>query len=131
MTQERRTVPRRAFLKGAGATLALPFLESYSWAQGAKAGAKAPIRWGSILFANGVNPDHWWAKGAGDSFELSKTLQPLDDLRFKIEPRSPREYGTVRHTKEPGGQRAVRIWHDQGRQRVDDTVQLVGEYRHP
>jgi len=71
---------RRAVLKGLGATLTLPFMESYAWARGVDH-AKAPVRWGCVLFANGVNVDHWWAKGAGAKMELSDTLAPLAPFR--------------------------------------------------
>ena len=33
---------------------------------------------------NGVNADHWWAKGSGAAMELSKTLAPLAPLKPKI-----------------------------------------------
>jgi hypothetical protein len=33
---------------------------------------------------NGINPDHWWAKGSGADMELSKSLQPLAPLRSKL-----------------------------------------------
>ncbi len=71
---------RRAILRGAGASLTLPFLESVAWAAGAEK-TKAPIRWGSILFANGVNVNQWWAKGEGKGMELSPTLSPLEPFR--------------------------------------------------
>lgn len=76
---------RRAVLKGLGATLALPWLESWSWAQGhSLAGqdtGKPPVRWGCVLFANGVNPHQWWAKGDGATMDLSPTLEPLTPFR--------------------------------------------------
>ena len=71
---------RRAILRGAGASLTLPYLESVAWAAGEEK-SKAPVRWGSILFANGVNVDQWWAKGEGKTMELSPTLEPLKSFR--------------------------------------------------
>ncbi len=76
---------RRTLLKGLGATLALPWLDSLIWAEARAAGvsstaaakAKAPVRYGVMMFANGVNPHQWSAKGSGDAMELSTTLQPL------------------------------------------------------
>jgi hypothetical protein len=32
----------------------------------------------------GVSPDNWWAKGAGASMELSKSLAPLEPLKTKL-----------------------------------------------
>ncbi len=86
MNQRTSSISRRAFLRGAGATLALPWLPSFAWAQGGKAAenAKAPVRYGCMLFANGVNPHEWWAKGEGDSMELSSTLQPLAAFKRDI-----------------------------------------------
>lgn len=74
---------RRAFLRGAGATLALPWLPSFAWAQGEKAAeqAKAPVRYGCLLFANGVNPHEWNASGEDAGMKLSSTLQPLEELK--------------------------------------------------
>ncbi len=75
---------RRSILRGLGASLTLPWLESHAWAQGGKeavARLKPPVRWGCMLFANGVNPNEWWARQEGEDIVLSKTLQPL--ARFK------------------------------------------------
>ena len=77
---------RRSILRGLGATLALPWMESLAWAEAKATGVKAsslrpPVRYGCLLFANGVNPEHWWARGEGDAMELSKTLQPLAPFR--------------------------------------------------
>ncbi len=78
-------VTRRAVLKGACASLILPLLPSLSWADDPSAAMpKPPKRWATILFANGALPEHWWAKGAGATMELSKTLSPLADLRGKF-----------------------------------------------
>ena len=33
---------------------------------------------------NGINPKHWWAKGAGKDMELTKSLQPLLPFRAKL-----------------------------------------------
>lgn len=76
---------RRSLLRGIGATLTLPWLESLSWSLArAQDGVRldsdvaiAPVRYGCMLFANGVNPHEWWAKQVGSEMELSSTLQPL------------------------------------------------------
>ena len=82
------TTSRRTVLKGLGATLALPSLESFAWAAGGKttaaANAKPPRRYGCVMFANGVNPNQWWAKGDGEAMELSPTLQPLAPFKRDI-----------------------------------------------
>ena len=101
MNQRTSSLTRRAFLRGAGATLALPWLPSFAWAQGGKAAenAKAPVRYGSMLFANGVNPHEWWAKGEGEAMELSSTLQPL--AAFKRDITVQRELHVFNNTSGP------------------------------
>src|SRR3954469_9126171 len=74
---------RRIFLRGAGVTMALPWLESLPvW--GATAAAPPPKRFGVVFMGNGINGNHWWAKGAGDEMKLGKSLEPLEPLKKKI-----------------------------------------------
>jgi hypothetical protein len=84
---------RRTFLRGVGVTMALPYLESlpgFSRAAAASvatevgAAAAFPQRFGIMFMGCGVNPNEWWAKGAGKDMELSKTLKPLESLKAKI-----------------------------------------------
>jgi len=84
-------VSRRAILRSVGATLALPFLESFvskSFAATApvKANERAPRRFVTLLFSNGVNVDHWWQKtdASGNTTELSKTLKQLAPFQDNI-----------------------------------------------
>ncbi len=84
-----RLLTRRTVLKGIGASLTLPWLESLTWQQHGKASPpeeanRPPVRWGCILFANGVNPNQWWARGEGNNMELSPTLRPLTPFRNDI-----------------------------------------------
>jgi hypothetical protein len=81
-------VSRRALLRGAGVVVALPWLESlpvFAAAPGAatKPGAY-PKRFGVVFMGNGINGNHWWAKGAGAAMKLSKTLAPLEPVKQKI-----------------------------------------------
>ncbi len=84
----RNLVSRRTVLRGMGASLTLPWLESFAWHQNGNAAppadARPPVRWGCILFANGVNPRQWWARGEGKNMRLSPTLQPLAPFRDDI-----------------------------------------------
>ncbi len=72
-------VSRRTILKGLGAALTLPWMESLAWASGGKSAVTAgpPRRWAAMIFTNGVWEPDWWAKGAGNAMELGPTLQPL------------------------------------------------------
>src|SRR5438874_974531 len=81
-------ITRRTFLRGAGVAMALPWLESVPvWGDApAAAGAAAafPKRFATLFMACGINPDHWWARGTGETMELSKSLKPLAPLRSKL-----------------------------------------------
>ena len=82
----RRGATRRAFLRGAGVTMALPWLESLAPRVAAAAGRRRapPKRFAALFMGCGVNPDQWWAKGSGASMELGRCLEPLAPLRSKI-----------------------------------------------
>jgi hypothetical protein len=69
---------RRTLLRGAGVTLALPWLESLAEA------ASFPRRFAVLFLGNGINGKHWWAKGAGPQMELGKSLAPLEKLKHKL-----------------------------------------------
>jgi hypothetical protein len=80
---------RRTFLRGAGVAMALPWLESLPvWGQGVSgadaAAAIAPKRFAAVFMGCGINADHWWAKGAGNSMELGKSLAPMESLKSKM-----------------------------------------------
>ena len=71
---------RRVFLRGAGVALALPWMESTPlFASGVSAAEASapPLRLGIVYFSNGVEPIHWWAKGAGAAMEMGQGLQPM------------------------------------------------------
>jgi hypothetical protein len=75
------SISRRTLLKGLGAAVALPWLRSLAWAEGGERAVTAgapPRRWATLLFANGVKVDDWWAREQGGGrIELSRTLAPL------------------------------------------------------
>ena len=79
---------RRAFLRGAGVTMALPWLESRTvWGDvpvTAKPASEAPVRLAVLFSGNGFHSQEWWAKGEGDQMELGKVLAPLSDFRRKM-----------------------------------------------
>jgi hypothetical protein len=86
-----RAISRRTFLRGVGVTMALPWLESLSeWKAASSALGPAgmpqafPKRFAVVFMGNGVNPDHWWAKGSGADMQLGQTLEPLEPLKTKI-----------------------------------------------
>jgi hypothetical protein len=75
-------LPRRSFLRGVGATLALPWLEIMS-PRSARAAAKAapPVRFVTLFQPNGVFPAAWDVQGEGRGFQLSPILEPLARFR--------------------------------------------------
>src|SRR6195256_1947815 len=77
-------VSRRAVLRGAGVTMALPWLESLSAFADTSTPAAFPKRFAALFMGNGVNEDHWDAEGSGAAMTLSKTLTPLEPLKHKI-----------------------------------------------
>ena len=72
-------LPRRTFLRGAGAALALPLLDAMVPAASALAQtvANPPRRLGYVYIAMGMNPVPWTPKQEGRLTELSQSLSPL------------------------------------------------------
>ena len=65
--------------------MALPLLESIPvWGEAAEAPGAPPKRLVVQFMGTGVNPNHWWARGEGAGMELSKSLQPLDPFKTKL-----------------------------------------------
>ncbi|YCM47057.1 DUF1552 domain-containing protein (plasmid) [Verrucomicrobiaceae bacterium 227] len=73
-------INRRACLKGVGATLALPLLETMGWAETIKGkSAKLPVRLGFMYMPHGVIMDQFWPANA-KSF-LTSPPPALESLR--------------------------------------------------
>jgi hypothetical protein len=79
MTITKKTLPRRKFLRGAGAALALPLLDAMVAPMTALAAtAASPVRrLGFIYVPMGSNLSHWTPAGTGRITELSPTLGSL------------------------------------------------------
>src|ERR1700761_5305385 len=79
-----RRFSRRTVLRGAGVTMALPWLPSLSaWAD-SNTPAPFPKRFAVLFMGCGINEEQWSAEGSGDSLKLSKTLSVLDPVKKKI-----------------------------------------------
>jgi len=76
----KKSLPRRTFLRGAGAALSLPLLDAMVPALSAGA-LKSTPRLGFIYIANGVIQNQWIPAATGRNFELSPTLKPLEPVR--------------------------------------------------
>jgi hypothetical protein len=90
------SLSRRNFLRGLGACVALPALETV-WSplaavtkadgagQLATTATGAPLRMGVVYFPNGAIQPTWWPKTQGKDFELQRTLEPLANVKSKIQ----------------------------------------------
>jgi len=81
----RMALPRRTFLRGLGATLALPLLDAMVPALSITAKAAAPVRrLGFVYIPNGAIMDKWTPQEAGSTFDLPATLRPLEPFRGQM-----------------------------------------------
>lgn len=71
---------RRTFLKGAGVTMALPWLASLAPANQ----ANPPRRFAVLFSGNGFHSREWWAKGEGKDLALGKVLEPLAPFKERL-----------------------------------------------
>ena len=69
-------LPRRTFIRGMGATLALPFLDAMAPAMSAI--SKAAPRFAAIYCGNGANMGDWTPATEGVGFAFSPILKPLE-----------------------------------------------------
>ena len=79
-------LPRRTFLRGMGATVALPLLDAMVPAlSAASQTAAAPVRrLGFVYIPNGAIMDQWTPAAEGKAFDLSPILKPLEAHRDRI-----------------------------------------------
>jgi hypothetical protein len=79
-------LPRRTFLRGLGATLALPMLDAMipALSAAANAAAKGTPRVGFVYVPNGAAMRYWKPVGEGSAFELSPSLAPLAPFRDQL-----------------------------------------------
>lgn len=75
----RKSLPRRTLLKGLGATMALPMLDSMVPAL--RAATKPATRLGFVYVSHGVIFDQWKPTKIGAGFELTPNLKPLEKLQ--------------------------------------------------
>ena len=84
---DKKPVPslsRRMVLRGAGCTVALPFLESLHALADTPPASAFPKRFGAVFLGCGVNEDFWSCEGNGAAMKLSKSLSPLEPIKEKI-----------------------------------------------
>jgi hypothetical protein len=86
MIVTKKYLPRRTFLRGLGATIALPLLDGMvpAFAAMQNSAAKPIKRLGAIYVPNGMNMLTWTPKAFGSGFELPSTLSPLASVRDQL-----------------------------------------------
>jgi hypothetical protein len=82
----RKHLPRRTFLRGLGAALSLPLLDSMVPAQTplSKTAAQPQIRLGLCFIPHGAVINNWTPIGEGSDFEISRALAPLEPFRNQL-----------------------------------------------
>ena len=78
----KKSLSRRALLRGFGTAVALPFLDSMSPALAAA--KKTPVRMAFLYVPNGIIMKDWTPAAEGAGYQLSKTLEPLAAYREKM-----------------------------------------------
>jgi len=97
MARKTWLLPRRTFLRGTGAAIALPLLDamrpltttaagatSAAGAASASGSAAAPVRMAFLYFPNGAWNEAWVPKKTGADFELPFSLSPLEKLKNDV-----------------------------------------------
>src|SRR5580704_16358014 len=77
-----KSIPRRTFLRGTGASLALPVLDAMTAAFAAP--SARPIRLAFIEVPNGIMMDKWTPATEGAGFALTPILEPLAPFRDRM-----------------------------------------------
>ena len=117
--QTRLASSRRHFLRGLGAAVALPALESLlprglsaavaaSTRGMATTSGGAPLRMAFLYFPNGANQQAWWPKADAGSadWELNSTMEPLRALKDKIQVIGGLDHQHATAGKDGGGDHA-------------------------
>lgn len=84
MNIPRKHLPRRTFLKGVGAAIALPFLDAMIPVRlGAAplAGKKPPLRLAFVYVPNGIVMNNWTPATEGADFDYPRILKPIEKFR--------------------------------------------------
>jgi hypothetical protein len=78
-------ISRRVVLKGLGATVALPWLESARAAGAAESTDNSPPkRFAFLFFGDGIHPAEWFATGSGSALELGPAFASLAPVKEKV-----------------------------------------------
>ena len=78
----KKALPRRAFLRGMGVTIALPLLDAMTPAFSPN--SKPIVRLGFVYVPNGIIMNKWRPQGEGADFEFAPTMKPLEPFRQQL-----------------------------------------------
>ena len=79
----KKAIPRRTFLQGVGATLALPLLDGMVPAMAA-VGDKRATRLSFVYVPNGIIMDKWTPATEGAGFQMTPILEPIASYRDQM-----------------------------------------------
>ena len=80
----RKAIARRSFLRGIGASVALPFLDAMVPAMAFAGAAKPPVRMAMVYVPNGIDMRNWNPGYEGKLAELPRILKPLEPFKEDI-----------------------------------------------
>lgn len=80
----RKYLARRTFLRGLGAAVALPMLDSMTPAFAARTVSKPPVRMAFAYVPNGIIMKDWTPASAGPAWEVPRIMQPLEAYRDQM-----------------------------------------------
>src|SRR5260370_28318112 len=82
----KKSIPRRTFLRGASASLALPLLDGMipAFAGPTDTVGKSPLRMGFVYVPNGIIMRKWTPVTEGPNWESTQILEPLTPFRDRM-----------------------------------------------
>jgi hypothetical protein len=103
----KRHLPRRAFLRGIGATLTLPLLDAMlpAFARGQAANTKPPRRMIAVMTNMGILPQNFFPQKSGFDYEGTRYLQTLNEFRQQMT-----VFSGLSHPDVDGGHHADIAW---------------------
>ncbi len=80
-----KNIPRRTFLKGFGAAISLPMLDSMAPIKTLASSANnSPIRMACMFVPNGIHMEEWKPSSEGAHYDLTRILKPLSPVKRDI-----------------------------------------------
>ncbi|MFK7913676.1 MAG: DUF1552 domain-containing protein [Pseudomonadales bacterium] len=101
--RRRGQLSRRGVLRGAGAMVALPWLQSLAPSAQASAVSLPPKRLSVFYLPNGMRMDHFLPTRSGVDYPVSPVLEPLGPLKPKVSVVSGLAHHNAQALGDPGG----------------------------